>query len=68
MNGKSELYDLGEDPEETKNLASQHPRRMSELEKKLKAWLSSAETSQEAERYEYDDEGLKQHLKSLGYL
>ena len=36
--GKPELYDLGNDPKEEKDLAASQPVRVDELRKRLNAW------------------------------
>ncbi|MCZ2341867.1 MAG: sulfatase [Bacteroidales bacterium] len=40
QNGSVELYDLAQDPDETRNLAAAHPDRVAALRKRLDAWWS----------------------------
>lgn len=43
--GNFELYNLADDPTESKNIASQHPKRAAQLEEKLSVWYESTRNS-----------------------
>ncbi len=60
-----ELYDLREDPRETKNLVAAEPERVAALRELLRAWMASP--GRGAEEPPMDEERLKL-LRSLGYV
>jgi len=62
-----ELYDLGTDPGETRDLAGERPEEVERLRERLEAWM--AEGSRQLERFtpEADPEALKA-LRELGYV
>jgi arylsulfatase A-like enzyme len=61
-----ELYYLPEDPNETKNLAEEHPERVKELTDLIEKWHSQCPRGQAAAAHLGEDD--VQALKSLGYL
>jgi arylsulfatase A-like enzyme len=61
-----ELYYLPEDPNETKNLAEEHPERVKELTDLIEKWHSQCPQGQAAAAHLGEDD--VQALKSLGYL
>ena len=65
-NGKRELFDLSQDPDEHHNLQSQEQGRAAELATDLAAW-SRALPAQTHDAKQIDPEKLKQ-LESLGYI
>ena len=65
LNGRTELYDLVDDPAETRNLAAERPELVAALEAEIAAFVASAREPQLAPELT-DDE--KEHLQALGYL
>jgi arylsulfatase A-like enzyme len=63
--GRAELYDLADDPAETRNLAAERPELVAALEAEIAAFVASAREPQLAPELT-DDE--KEHLQALGYL
>lgn len=45
LDGKRELYDLGSDPGELRNISSQEPRRTYEMEQVLRGWMDTSQTN-----------------------
>ena len=63
--GRAELYDLGQDPGETRNLAQSQPAKVAEMEKLIRqryAGLKSRAGEQDI------DEEMEKELKALGYV
>jgi arylsulfatase A-like enzyme len=65
--GQIELYDLENDPEESKNIAYFYPETARELDLRLSQWLREHSEGSLAERLPGDEE-IKERLKSLGYF
>jgi arylsulfatase A-like enzyme len=68
--GSRQLYRLGEDPGETKNLVEVDPARATELDARLDAWLKRIPEytpTGEASGHKRSDE-LKEGLEALGYV
>jgi choline-sulfatase len=59
----AELYDLKNDPNEEKNLASTVPEIQPELRKKLQQWMSK-----DLHKQTVPDQNIQDELRSLGYL
>jgi arylsulfatase A-like enzyme len=67
-NGREELYDLIEDPGESRNLAGSEPSIQREMSGRLREWESSLETTRmESGEAEYDEETMER-LRGLGYV
>lgn len=64
--GREELYDLGTDPGEVRDLASERPNRLAELRELLHAWDAGIPVARE-EAHELDEESIRA-LESLGYI
>ena len=68
MKGRSlELYDLHDDPGETKNLIDEHPELAGPLREQLSHWMADGSTA-EAPREVRIDPVAEGQLRSLGYL
>ncbi|WP_083857070.1 sulfatase family protein [Natrinema limicola] len=71
--GETELYDLTEDPDETKNIANEHPDVISRLTNMLEAELETQEriveeaTDRSAAINDNDMDEIKSRLNALGY-
>ncbi len=65
--GLTELYDLINDPGETKNVAEHNAAVTADFEGLLSKWLSERTGGEKAEMIEADEE-TKQKLEALGYL
>jgi arylsulfatase A-like enzyme len=66
--GTLELYDLGADPGETRNLSSERPELLERLLPLLEAQLAAArEGSARGEAVEFSEEEIRQ-LEALGYV
>jgi len=65
--GSIKLYHVAEDPGELKNLASERPKKVSELEGELDAWLDSFEHADTTGDADMSD-STKDRLEDLGYL
>lgn len=63
-----ELYHLGEDPYETKNLVSQHPAIVEELQCAIAAILSPLEEESVAPMTREEQEKVEERLRELGYI
>jgi arylsulfatase A-like enzyme len=62
---RAELYDLGQDPGETQNLAAAQPAKVAEMEKLIRqryAGLKSRAGDQKI------DEEMRKELEALGYV
>lgn len=71
--GRSELYDLGADPHETRNLISENPSVARDLEAKLLAWVGQAQVAPPAAAEAAPpepamDSAVRDRLRELGYL
>ena len=71
--GKKELYNLGADPVEEKNLAVSEPERLTDLEAQIEHWREGLVPYDPALRTEQDtpkvdSDMMKEQLKMLGYL
>ena len=62
-----ELYHIAEDSDELKNLASDRPEKVSELESELDSWLKSFDHAKITADADMSDE-TKTRLEDLGYL
>ncbi|MBN1826178.1 MAG: sulfatase [Candidatus Eisenbacteria bacterium] len=65
--GKTELYDLEEDPREGRNLIHREQEEAERLSKTLLDWIHQKDPRVEAEDLTADDE-IREKLKSLGYF
>jgi arylsulfatase A-like enzyme len=67
-NGNVELYDLEQDPGETRNLAGAQPAVELAMTERLAKWESATDSERmESEEAEYDEETM-QRLRGLGYV
>jgi arylsulfatase A-like enzyme len=64
--GKTELYDLAQDPAESRDLAATEPERTALLRRRIEAWLEEARP--ELPAYENLDPESLEIMKELGYL
>lgn len=65
--GEHELYDLATDAAEQQDLADERPARVAELSALLDETLRSMRSLARGEEFELS-EGMREHLKDLGYL
>lgn len=65
--GSTELYHVDKDPGELRNLASDHPEKVSELGAELDAWLDSFDHADATGDVDMSDK-TKHRLEDLGYL
>jgi len=65
--GDHELYDLVEDPGESRNLMGRYPAQAAEMQRTLDEWLTSFDHKESEGEVELDDE-TKERLRGLGYL
>ncbi|MFQ5718314.1 MAG: sulfatase-like hydrolase/transferase [Acidobacteriota bacterium] len=67
---RTELYDLGADPDETINLAGQEGTAGAHLALALTGWMDSARSGYDAVRPTLEDldPALRERLRSLGYI
>lgn len=68
---RHELYDLGEDPDETRNLYRERPGLAAFLDQRLGAWISSfTPYAIQGEGFSFrpPDRQTREQLKSLGYI
>ncbi len=63
--GKAELYNLEQDPQETRNLAGEHPEVVAELAKLIRQRFSGLADRSKGQAV---PEGLKKELEALGYV
>jgi arylsulfatase A-like enzyme len=68
-----ELFDVLDDPGETRNLLEKYPAQMAELQNALATFIEDAETRRpanwrEAQRLSLDDERIADRLRALGYI
>jgi len=69
-NGEEELYDIGRDQKETRNLAGSQPEVLAKMRSGLKDWLATFEPF-EIRQGDYrfqPDKATEEHLRSLGYV
>ncbi len=65
------LFDVASDPGETRSIAADQPRRVSELQRKLATLVSRAEIQRVAASEAASapaDEAVVEHLRALGYI
>jgi arylsulfatase A-like enzyme len=67
-NDDHELYDLGQDPEETRNLIDQYPDKALALQQTLAQWLASFVPDTYRGSTPEPDDVVTQRLRDLGYL
>jgi arylsulfatase A-like enzyme len=65
--GSTELYDLTADPDETENVAAEHPETVADLDAQLDAWLDSFEHADATGEVSMDA-ATRDRLEDLGYL
>jgi arylsulfatase A-like enzyme len=65
-NGKHELYNLANDPQEQKNLMEAQPEKARELQAKLEQWLGSFQQARAIS--DSNKKEFRQMLRSLGYV
>ena len=66
-----ELYDLGSDPGETRNLVAERPQVVEELRRVLKEWSEpwiEAAYRNPGRAWEIRDEGTLERLRALGSI
>jgi arylsulfatase A-like enzyme len=66
--GRHELYNLLEDPQESDNLIQAQPEKAEEMQGQLDNWLESIKRSESEEMILEVDEVIKERLEALGYL
>lgn len=68
--GKTELYDLNADPEESKDLSEELPGVVKERTRELQTWYESMTPIREEEPGETEqiDSEMREKLRALGYL
>ncbi len=66
--GKHELYDLNQDPDEKRNLIEMLPRVAAELDARLEVWRGSFVEAAPADEVPEFDEEVAERLRALGYL
>ena len=57
--GAKELYDLGDDPSETRNVVAQQPGRATEMQRQLHAWVRSVNAQTNTPNPEFDPAGFR---------
>ena len=62
-----ELYDLGTDPGETRNLAEAEHERTTELFARLRTWMDDTGAGREVPRMELSEDDIE-GLRALGYV
>jgi uncharacterized sulfatase len=72
-NEPDELFDLIDDPGETRNLLSQRPSEAAKLEGALKSFVAEAESRrpanwESARKLKLDDDEVSERLRALGYI
>jgi uncharacterized sulfatase len=69
-----ELFDVVDDPDETRNLRTERPQQVSELHKVLTSFVAQAEARRPGnwdagrQAKNLDDEALAERLRALGYM
>lgn len=66
--GKNELYNLSDDPQELNNLLEQMPGIASEMGKKLGQWVQSSDKDHPEDKSYKVSREVEEALKALGYL
>ncbi len=66
--GAVELYDLAQDPGETRDLAAARPRIVEALRRRLEVWSGGWRPAANGESQPILDEETRKALRSLGYL
>ncbi len=68
-NDKSELFDLGSDPNESNNIIAERPSQADSLNRRLQRWQNSFVPVEVTDkRTQQDKEELEKRLRSLGYI
>jgi arylsulfatase A-like enzyme len=67
-NSKINLYDLKNDPDEIKNIASKHPQVITQMEKILEGIKINSIHNENSEITDDEEEIVKKELKKLGYI
>ncbi|NIR47208.1 sulfatase-like hydrolase/transferase [candidate division KSB1 bacterium] len=67
-NGMHELYDLRQDPNETKNIIRSKPKVAARLQQKLNEWVNEHEDFKVEKCQAVYDSALSERLKVLGYI
>jgi arylsulfatase A-like enzyme len=68
LRSETRLYDLGADPRETRNLASQHPDMVARLRREMREAFERYEVEGSVEPENVLDELDAERLRALGYL
>lgn len=66
--GRTELYDLAEDPGETVNLAEEMPQVTARLRQVIELWMETMEDQVGAGTTQHGAQALERELRALGYL
>ncbi len=66
--GHHELYDLQADPDEERNIITQHREIAQDLDRRLTEWRNSFEEATPSDEAPEFDEEVKERLRALGYL
>lgn len=66
--GAAELYDLGRDPGERRNLAPAEGRRVEKMNGQIRRWLRSLPKAPDRGYRDTNDQELLEQLKALGYI
>lgn len=66
--GRYELYDLAQDPGETKNLADIEPGRVQKLHRQLDAWLATLDATELNPLEPEMEQTIIERLRDLGYF
>jgi uncharacterized sulfatase len=68
-----ELFNVIDDPQETRNLITEHPNKAAQLQAALSSFVEEAKTRrpanwEEARKLSLDDEEIAKRLRALGYI
>jgi arylsulfatase A-like enzyme len=66
--GQEELYDIGNDPQESLNLIDTMPEKAKEMEMKLMEWLPHGESRKDVDETVKLDKATEEALRVLGYI
>lgn len=66
--GEAELYDLENDPGETRDLAAEHPREVRRLQSALSAWIREVEGMADTDEALSKARAAHERLRNLGYV
>ena len=66
--GRSELYDLAQDPHETNNVIAAQPQRAARLMRIMQTYIAALPRSQSNEPVRAVDDATRDALKNLGYI